>query len=286
MTNTMLNDTDVLTEEVLRQHIRQVTADEIAEYQESGVVKLDGFISPELTALILKHVQAAAGYVEDQGLTDAFTDLDSRGQTRTAWYSTHLHQKDQFLRQLATCRPLGEAHAKLLGVRSVRLWSDSTNTKEPGGERTPWHQDMQAFPWDRTDGAGMWVALVEMTPEMAPLQHLRGSQREPWVEPAEQDQTLIFTPGAGITAEAALAKYEMTAASHMNPGDTVCHHATTFHGTAHGNETDRIRWTWISQRFTADIRYIDKRNTRSDGLGLVPGKPLDHEYFPVVYEED
>jgi ectoine hydroxylase-related dioxygenase (phytanoyl-CoA dioxygenase family) len=166
----------------------------------------------------------------------------------------------------------------------VRLWSDSTNTKPAGAELTPWHQDMQAFPFDRPEGGGMWVALVEITPEMAPLQHLSGSHREPWAEPTEKDPTKVFTPGASITAEDALKKYPISPSQHLQPGDVLAHHALTFHGTEHGNDTDKIRWTWISQRFPADIIYIDKRNSRSDGLGLVPGQELDHEFFPVVTE--
>lgn len=284
MANVMLSDQEVLTDDILSRHVRPVTDEEIETYRELGAVKCEGFLSEELTALVLKHVKLAAGYVEDHGLTDAYTDLDQRGQHRTAWYSTHLHQKDDFLRQLATSRAIGEQHARLMDLKSVRLWSDSTNTKEPGGERTPWHQDMQAFPWEAPDGGGMWVALVEMIPDMAPLQHLLGSHKEEWIEPTEQDPTKIFTPGAGISAAEALEKYPVSPSYHLNPGDTLFHHALTFHGTEHGNLTDRIRWTWISQRFRSDVKYVDKRNTRSDGLGLVVGKPLDHEYFPIVYE--
>jgi ectoine hydroxylase-related dioxygenase (phytanoyl-CoA dioxygenase family) len=280
----LLTDGITLTDDVLRDHIRSVTDEEVAFYDENGWVKLSGLLSPELTALVLTHVKDAAGYVEEDGFTEAFTDLDTRGETRTAWYSTNLHHKDDFLKQLARSRPLGEAHARLMHTERVRLWSDSTNTKPAGAELTPWHQDMQAFPFDRPEGGGMWVALVEITPEMAPLQHLSGSHREPWAEPTEKDPTKIFTPGDSITAEEALKKYAISPSQHLQPGDVLAHHALTFHGTEHGNDTDKIRWTWISQRFPADITYIDKRNSRSDGLGLVPGKELDHEFFPVVTE--
>lgn len=285
MTHATLSDDGVLSDEDLRRHIRHVSDDEVEEYREMGCVKLSGFMSAELADLVSKHVKSAAGYVDAVGLTEAYTDRDRRGEHRVSWYSTHLHQKDDFLRQLAQSRALGEAHARLIGCDSVRLWSDSTNTKQPGGEATPWHQDMQAFPFDRPDVSGMWVALVEMTPEMAPLQHLIGSHKEPWIEPTEEDPTRIFTPGAGTSAAEALAKYPKTAAGHLDPGDTICHHGLTFHGTETANETDRIRWTWISQRFASDILYTGKKNTRSDGLGLRLGQPLDHPYFPVVYEK-
>jgi len=285
MTNVLLTEQDVIAGDALAKHIRAVTDDEVAFYDDNGWVKMPELLSPDLTALVLRHVQAAAGYVEAVGLTDAFTDLDKRGETRTAWYSTNLHQKDDFLRAVAESEGLARAHGRLMHERRLRLWSDSTNTKPPGAEYTPWHQDMQAFPWDTPVGSGLWVALVEMVPEMAPLQHLTGSHKEPWIEPTELDPNLVFTPGAGITAEEALAKYPKSPSQHLQPGDAIAHHVLTFHGTEHGNDTDRIRWSWISQRFPADVKYIDKRNSRSDGLGLVPGQPLDHPYFPVVLDD-
>ena len=105
---TLLTDDSTLTDELLSDHIRSVTDEEVAFYDENGWVKLSGLLSPELTSLILKHVQSAAGYIEEDGFTEAFTDLDKRGETRTAWYSTNLHHKDDFLKQLARSRRLGE----------------------------------------------------------------------------------------------------------------------------------------------------------------------------------
>jgi ectoine hydroxylase-related dioxygenase (phytanoyl-CoA dioxygenase family) len=282
MSGAKLAEQGTLTEELMRDHVRSVTDDEVDFYDEHGWVKLPELLSAELVELILTHVQRAAGYVEGEGFTKAFTDLDKPGETRTAWYSTNLHHHDDFLKVLSRSRALAEAHGRLMKEKSLRLWSDSTNTKPPGGERTPWHQDMQAFPFDRPAGGGLWVALVEMVPDMAPLQHLSGSHHEPWTEPTAKDPDSIFTPGSRLSTEELLEKYPISPAQHLQPGDTLAHGALTFHGTEYDNVTNRIRWAWISQRFPADVKYIDKRNVRSDGLGLVPGRPLDHPVFPVV----
>jgi phytanoyl-CoA dioxygenase PhyH len=283
MTQQALAELSTLSEEILGEHVRQPTADEVAFYQDNGWVKLPGLLSADLAALILEHVQSAAGYEEGVGLTNAYTDLDPRGTRRTAWYSTQMRESDEVLRSIAESRQLGAAHAKLLGAQRLRLWSDSTNTKPPGADATGWHQDMQAMPFDRTEGGGIWVALVDMTPEMAPLQHLTGSHREKWTE-RPRDPDRLFQPGTDKTLEELFATYEVSPAQHLSPGDAIAHHVLTFHGTVQGNETDRIRWAWITQRFPADINYIDKHNTRSNDIGLEVGKPFDHPSFPVVCE--
>jgi hypothetical protein len=279
-----LAERTTLTEDVLAEHVRMPTKDEAEFYEEYGWVRTPELFSAELTALILDHVQSAAGYVEGEGFTNAWTDLDKRGERRTAWYSTNMRDADEVLRSIAESRTLGEMHARILGERPLRLWSDSTNTKPPGAVATGWHQDMQAFPWDRPSGGGVWVPLVEMTPDMAPLQHLNGSHREPWIEPDHSDPSKLFQSGTQIPLSEVMEKYPIAPAQHLQAGDGLFHHALTFHGTERGNETDRIRWAWISQRFPADVSYIAKHNTRSNDLGLEVGKPLDHPTFPIVLD--
>jgi len=279
-----LAELTTLSEDVISEHVRLPTDDEVRTYDELGWVKMEGLLSPELAEVILDHVKAAAGYEEGVGFTNAWTDLDKRGERRTAWYSTNMRDADELLRSLAESRRLGEGHAMLMQERPVRLWSDSTNTKPPGGPATRWHQDMQAFPFDRPSGGGIWVALCDIDPAMAPLQHLNGSHREPWKEPDHSDPNRLFQSGTALSTEEILDKYEIAPPQYLKPGDAIAHHALTYHGTERGNETDRIRWAWISQRFPADVGYIAKHNTRSNDLGLVPGQPLDHPTFPVVFE--
>jgi len=284
MSRTINEPITEINEDVLEQHIREVTDEEVEFYNENGWVKLSGLMSPELAALILEHVQMAAGYKEGEGFTNAWNSLDPRGTRTTAWYSTNLSENDDVLAKVAGSRTLAQRHGRLIGSDHLRLWSDSTNTKPPGATATGWHQDMQAFPFDRPEGGGIWVALCEMTPEMAPLQHLSGSHKSPWEEPDKDQEGYEgsdYKPGKFSYGEAKEI-YKTSPSQYLHPGDAIAHHVLTFHGTERGNETDKIRWAWISQRFPADIKYVDKRNVRSDDLGLVPGKELDHPLFPVV----
>lgn len=289
MATTLSGDDIEITEDFLTDHIREITSEEVATYNEQGWVALQSFLSPELAALILERIKLAADYVEGKGFTSAWTDLDDRGTTRTAWYSTHTGQRDaDVLGRIARSTHLARQHAKLIGADRLRLWSDSTNVKPPGGEATGWHQDMQAFPWAPPSGGGLWTALVEMPPEMAPLQYLTGSHRSEWEEPGRgdpEDRSIenLFRSG-GPTRDEALERWPIAPPLHLYPGDTLAHHALMFHGTEGPNRGSEIRWAWVSQRFPADATFVDKHNVRSNGLGLVEGEPLDHPEFPIVCE--
>ena len=76
------------------------------------------------------------------------------------------------LRELATpdgmaaYRGAIEAAAHLLGVDGVRLSHDQALFKEPGGGRTPWHQDQCYWPLDTDKTITMWMPLVDVPGEV------------------------------------------------------------------------------------------------------------------------
>jgi ectoine hydroxylase-related dioxygenase (phytanoyl-CoA dioxygenase family) len=272
--------------------VRQVTDDEIAAYREQGWVSLPGLVSSEVAGALLSHLKEVTGLDYDE-LPRDHADADavvarvrSEGVAKI-FYMSRLH--DETVWQIVTSRALGEAAARLTGIRPLRLITDGVICKLPEwtereqlkagimtGE-TPWHQDFGPIPWDRAGGVQFWLALCEISPEMGSMQHLTGSQREPPLGCQHY--------AAGQSLETSYPdlweKYELSPAHHFHPGDVLAHNALTVH-YAQANRTNKLRWVYTSYRAPADALYNGIPNPRFTEFGFEPWKPFDHPKFPIV----
>lgn len=267
-------------EALLRDAIRSVTEDEVAFYRENGWVKLDAFMDRTLADELLGHIKSVLaqrdGRVSHEEVDSGYVTIPANGLS-----GTNFRESDEFIAALAQSRVLGEAAAALIGTRPLRLWSDSVFGKQGGGQDelgTPWHHDYPSLPYDRAIGGQIWIAAVEITPDMGPLQYLSGSHRE---RPLGRD--FHTANGLADTYPWLLDKYEASPAYHLQPGDAFAHDSLTIH-SAKPNATDRDRYAWASHRFDARALYTGLVNDRSDGRGLVVNEPFDHPFFPVVVD--
>ena len=64
-------------------------------------------------------------------------------------------------RRFVLARRFARIAADLLGVDAVRLYHDQALFKEPGGGKTPWHQDQYYWPLDTDHSITMWMPLVD-----------------------------------------------------------------------------------------------------------------------------
>lgn len=272
--------------------VRQVTDDEIAAYREQGWVSLPGLVSAEVAGALLSHLKEVTGLDYDE-LPREHPDADavvarvrSEGVAKI-FYMSRLH--DETVWQVVTSRALGEAAARLTGLRPLRLITDGVICKLPEwtereqlkagimtGE-TPWHQDFGPIPWDRAGGVQFWLALCEISPEMGSMQHLTGSQHEPPLgcQHYAADQSLK------TSYPDLWERYELSPAHHFHPGDVLAHNALTVH-YAQANRTDKLRWVYTSYRAPADALYNGIPNPRFTEFGFEPWKPFDHPKFPIV----
>jgi hypothetical protein len=146
--------------------IREVTDEEIAFFEENGWVKLDALFSRSLALELLTHIKS----VMEARREGADSNVSERapGTTHAAMVeyvaSTNLRESDAWMEALACCRELGEASARLISTRPLRLFADSVFHKRPQGQtgffsaETPWHQDYPAAPLDRANDLQIWVA--------------------------------------------------------------------------------------------------------------------------------
>jgi ectoine hydroxylase-related dioxygenase (phytanoyl-CoA dioxygenase family) len=274
--------------------IREVSEAEVAFYEEYGWVKLDALFSPSLADELFQHMQQ----VMETRVSGADGYVSSRAPGTTNAHlveyvaSTNLRESDAWMEALACCRELGEASARLIKTRPLRLFSDSVfhkraRDKEAGffSNETPWHQDYPATPLDRANDLQIWVAAVEITPDMGCLQYLSGSHRLPPMGKANTYRRAdgsIAPKGAVEIYPELLEKFEVSPAFHMKAGDALAHHSLTMHYSQENQSRSNDRWAWGSRRMDARICYNGAPNHRTDGRGLVLDRPFDHPAFPIV----
>jgi ectoine hydroxylase-related dioxygenase (phytanoyl-CoA dioxygenase family) len=274
--------------------IRKVTVEEVAFFDVNGWVKLDELFSRSLVAELLQHIRS----VVDARIAgkDPYVSQRAPGTEgdRLVEYiaSTNLRESDAWLASLAVSPELGEASARLIGARPLRLFADAVFHKPAKGSgdtffsaETPWHQDYPATPLDRAADLQIWVAADEITPEMGCLQYLSGSHRLPPMGKAStyrRSDGSIAPQGAIEVYPWLLEQFEVSPPFHLQPGDALAHHSLTMHYSQANNSPDRDRWAWSSRRMDARVCYNGAPNHRTDGRGLVLDKPFDHPAFPVV----
>jgi hypothetical protein len=273
-------------------HVREVTDDEVESYKRDGWVSLPGLISTELTGSLLEHLKGVTGLGYDE-LPHDHPDAEAVVERIRAeglakiFYMSRLH--DETVWDIVTSRALGEASARLSGIRPMRMFTDGVICKLPqwteqeslragimSGE-TPWHQDFGPVPWDRPFGVQFWLALCEITPEMGSMQHLTGSHR------AGPLGCQHYAGDQNVRDQfpELWEQYELSPAHHFQPGDVLAHNPLTVH-YAQANATDRLRWVYTSYRVPANTLYNGIPNPRFTEFGLEPWKPFDHPKFPIV----
>jgi ectoine hydroxylase-related dioxygenase (phytanoyl-CoA dioxygenase family) len=186
---------------------------------------------------------------------------------------------------------LAETAGRLMRSRSARLYHDHMLTKEPGTRQpTPWHQDQPYYNIDGQQNISFWIP-VDPVDRDSSLELIAGSHRGPWLMPRSfmNAQAKWFPEGAlqdRPDIEADRAAYPILSWA-LEPGDAVCFHMLTLHGSQGVKGPGRRRV--FSVRFLGDdIRHAPRRwNTSPEFPGLrdeLPvGAPMEHPLFPVLW---
>ncbi|MEQ8841686.1 MAG: phytanoyl-CoA dioxygenase family protein [Acidimicrobiales bacterium] len=174
--------------------------------------------------------------------------------------------------------------AELMGVDGVRLYHDQALFKEPGGGRTPWHQDQNYWPLDTDDIVTMWMPLVDLDPAVGSMifvdgSHLDGNVGAGEISDASDEavQRSIDAGGRSTTTHGAL-----------RAGDATFHRGWTIH-SAGPNPTDRMRpvmtviWFADGARVTAPDSPEQEFDLRTWLGGLSPGFLATSEGNPRLW---
>jgi phytanoyl-CoA dioxygenase PhyH len=243
-------------------NIREVTDDEVAFYERNGWVKLDGLITPELAAELMRAGLAT-------------------GDTPGGWESMATAPGTEPFRTVVFGERMAGNAARLVNRRrltdtdvALRYRNDHLVRRDGGGPHgTPYHQDSAEHGSDRIGELQFWLALDEVTPEMGAMRFLSGVQHEgPLGSGAMNAQDLL------VQYPKLTEIYEMSPPFHYQPGDATVHHGYMVHG-APPNSTDRPRWSYIFSYTPADTRWWngEMKNWGSER------RQLSDEKNPIIY---
>jgi ectoine hydroxylase-related dioxygenase (phytanoyl-CoA dioxygenase family) len=195
----------------------------------------------------------------------------------------NLWRQDEAAAAFVFGRRLAGIAARLLGVRSVRLYHDQSLYKEPSGGITPAHADQYYWPLSSDRTVTAWIPLQPVPPEMGPLAFYRGSHKLSF----GRDLAISDESEAQITRAMEEEGFPLDETP-FNYGDVSFHGGWTFH-RAGANKSTTPRSVMTIIYMDADIRVADpvndmQRHDMAQWLpGLTPGDVAASELNPVLY---
>ncbi len=251
-----------------------------AAYRADGHVLLRGVCAPEEIGVYRDVlVDAAQRYNTER------RPLEQRDTYGKAFLQImNLWENDEASRRFTLAKRFARLAADLMGVDAVRLYHDQALFKEPGGGRTPWHQDQYYWPLGTDNTITMWMPLVDATEEMGTMTFASRSHTEGFLGHLEiSDESDVkfreFVDKRG---------YPLSACGAMKAGDATFHSGWTLH-SAPGNATRTTREA-ITIIYFADGALLmepDNKNRQNDlerwHPGQKSGEPAASRLNPVVY---
>jgi phytanoyl-CoA hydroxylase len=210
------------------------------------------------------------------------------GSAQSVQWILNARLLDEDLWSLAVDPRLGELAAQLLRTPSVSLVEDQLLAKPPGGLPVNVHQDFSYWAFSRSSRmVTAWVALVDMTPELGPLQLLQGSHlwgaasRPRELIRGSEDEWLrgvddVRPPGVALQVHTV----------QIAAGDAVFFHSLTFHGSPR-NESPSWRRAvslhWAAGECRLDLGATAEHNHPYVFARLRDHGPIANAYMPVVF---
>jgi len=198
--------------------------------------------------------------------------------------SMNLWRVDDRVRRFVFSRRFARAAAELLGVEGVRLYHDQALFKEPGGGRTPWHQDQYYWPLATDKTITMWMPLADVPAEVGSMTFASGSHRLGYLG------SHAISDESDATFSAMLEERDLPLETHgaLHAGDATFHCGWTLHG-APPNPTDAMRPV-MTIIYLADGARVAEPNSDAQRLdlevwlrGLQPADIVDSPLNPRLF---
>lgn len=247
---------------------------QVERFREQGFIVLEGVLDrAEITAYGEAIRAVAMAHFRARGLATSFGGAFLQ--------QLNLRYCSDAVRSFVLSPRFGRIASRLLGAPAVRLYHEQALFKPPGGIDSHWHQDQFYFPFDDTFTLGMWMPLVDCSPDMGPLRFIAGSHRYGNLE------------GMSISEEskhffddfAAREGLPVVQVPGLRAGDCSLHLGWTVHG-APANRSDKMREAMTANYFPDGARITDLARS-PDGLrfvgGLLPGQLATSAMNPIVF---
>ena len=206
--------------------------DAITSLREDGHCVVRGLATADECAAYLPEIDAGVATWHPE--PSPLTERDTYGQAFLQ--AMALRSVHKPTRGFVDSPRFAAAAAGLLGVEGVRLYHDQALFKEPGGGRTPWHQDQNYWPLDTDDIVTMWMPLVDIAPAVGSMTFLDGSHRDGDVGAGD----ISDASDAAIQARVDAGERTTTSYGPLRAGDATFHKGWTIH-SAGPNPTNQMR---------------------------------------------
>jgi ectoine hydroxylase-related dioxygenase (phytanoyl-CoA dioxygenase family) len=266
-----------------------VSSSEVLAFQRDGAICLKQVLSPEEVALLARGIDTNLSHPSIRAIVASkpddpgyFVEDFCNWETNGAY--------EAFIRR----SPLAEIASRLMSSRTALLYHDHMLTKEPGTrQRTPWHQDQPYYNVDGHQNVSFWIP-VDPVRLASTLEFVAGSHLGPWLMPRTfMDKQAKWFPEGSL---AEMPDIEGNRDAHdilgweVDPGDIVCFHMLSLHGSA-GVDPDRRRRVFSVRFLGDDARHAPRAWKTSPDfselIGVIPaGAPLDHPRFPVLWPKN
>jgi ectoine hydroxylase-related dioxygenase (phytanoyl-CoA dioxygenase family) len=279
------------TSKIIMEQIAERLAYEAVDNSTTYVPRLDSeyMLAPEKTHdfqrdghLLLRNVVTLAEITAYRpAIVNAVTHNDREqqpmekavsGRSHKWKFVENLWRLDSVVQLFVLAQRFGKIAADLLEADTVRLFRDQSYFKEPGGGNTPWHQDSYFLPLDTSQTLTLWIALSDVSPEMAPMTFVTGSHRRGYLGTSTPlDQAMDEFEQCLIEKGFELMNYGA-----MVAGDVSVHAGWTLH-SSRMNVSDRTREALVI------VYYADGARVR---MPPVPDNALPQEQFAAVIRQN
>ena len=267
----------------MRKPARNLTKDEVREFQERGVVRAAGLFPSDCLEKLAGDIDQA---VEQPGPMAGPISVPEEKFSGDIF----LWKSVDGFRDWIFESPAAQIAHQVLGGKTLRHFYDQLFVKPAGCHlATPWHQDITFWPVDieTRNFCSIWVTLDPVTADSSGLEFVIGSHLwperfkaiTPHDDPYMRDSEFDWPPEIDANRE----QYEIYSPD-LDAGDCLIFNAHILHGSSGNYTTDKPRRAFASRWFRDEVQY-DPRHATMPLMwthGLEKGKPLHGSLFPQV----
>jgi phytanoyl-CoA hydroxylase len=270
--------------------MRAVTPSDVATFERDGFLIVNDILAPaDVTAVLAASDRVSSGeYNGDRRPPAIRTDVAHWGNEQSIRWYLNARVLDREIWRIATSHELGRAAASLLRSGSVSIVEDQLLDKPPRGLPCNFHQDYGYWLFSgSTQMVSCWVALVDMTLALGPLQLIPGSHR--WGHASNPRELIIGSEEGWLQAVAAARRADPLpdfVTTDVRTGGGVFFHSLTFHGSARNTASVPRRafsMHWAGETCTVDRAKLADYSYPFLFSGIDDGGRVVNKYMPIVY---
>lgn len=226
----------------------QVSPQQVEGFRHDGHIKLPSVLTRQEIEAYRPHLNRV---VEARSADTHAMEQKVAGLGKNWRFVNNLWTLDEAARRFVLSPRLGRIAADLMGVDAVRLFRDQSYFKGPQGANTPWHQDAYFMPLDTDKVLTMWIPLTDITPDLAPMSYVTGSNRAGYMGTSNGDDASMDRFEEEVRAKGfAVFNYGSFAV-----GDVAVHSAWTLH-SSRTNTSPLMREAVVIVYFADGARMI------------------------------